>query len=147
MLCSPCLCIFIVNKQQFATFGRARLVSMPECDLDPSPEFLVGISSAPVPWKIYFTLFFRSWATCLSICLCRNSVTFQSSSAITFPQLILFCKPVLQASPEHELKKNLLWGLHFFCIFGKSGINEATDLAVSQLLGSAIAIISAHVPG
>ena len=35
----------------------------------------------------------------------------------------------------------------FFCIFEKSGINEATDLAVSQLRGSTIAIISAHVPG
>ena len=29
----------------------------------------------------------------------------------------------------------------------KSGINEVTDLAVSQLRGSTIAIISAHVPG
>ena len=40
-------------------------------------------------------------------------------------------------------------GLYFFrvCIFEKSGKNEATDLAVSQLLGSTIAIISAHVPG
>ena len=35
----------------------------------------------------------------------------------------------------------------FFCTFEKSGINEATDLAVSQLRGSTIAIISAHVPG
>ena len=35
----------------------------------------------------------------------------------------------------------------FFCIFEKSGKNEATDLAVSQLRGSTIAIISAHVPG
>ena len=35
----------------------------------------------------------------------------------------------------------------FFCIFEKSGINEATDLAVSQLQGSTITIISAHVPG
>ena len=34
-----------------------------------------------------------------------------------------------------------------FCIFEKSGKNEATDLAVSQLRGSTIAIISAHVPG
>ena len=40
-------------------------------------------------------------------------------------------------------------GLHFFpvCVFKKLGKNEATDLAVSQLLGSTIAIISAHVPG
>ena len=43
--------------------------------------------------------------------------------------------------------KNLLQGLFFFCIFEKSGIKEATDLAVSQLLGPTIAIISAHVPG
>ena len=35
----------------------------------------------------------------------------------------------------------------FVFIFEKSGKNEATDLAVSQLRGSTIAIISAHVPG
>ena len=37
--------------------------------------------------------------------------------------------------------------LHFFCIFEKSGKNQATDLTVGQLRGSTIAIISAHVPG
>ena len=37
--------------------------------------------------------------------------------------------------------------LRFFCIFKKSGKNEATDLAFSQLQGSTIVIISAHVPG
>ena len=35
----------------------------------------------------------------------------------------------------------------FFYIFEKSGKNEATDLAVSQLQGSTVPIISAHVPG
>ena len=35
----------------------------------------------------------------------------------------------------------------FFCICEKSWKNEATDLAVSQLRGSTIAIITAHVPG
>ena len=50
-------------------------------------------------------------------------------------------------SPGHEPQKSLLRGLRYFCIFEKSGINEATDLAVSQLRGSTIAIISAHVPG
>ena len=35
----------------------------------------------------------------------------------------------------------------FFCIFEKLGKNEATNLAVSQLRGSTVAIISAHVPG
>ena len=35
----------------------------------------------------------------------------------------------------------------FFLYFGESGINEATDLEVSQLLGSTITTISAHVPG
>ena len=35
--------------------------------------------------------------------------------------------------PGHEAQKSLLQGLHFFCIFEKSGKNEATDLAVSQL--------------
>ena len=34
----------------------------------------------------------------------------------------------------------------FFCFFEKSGIKEATDLAVKQLQGSTIAMISAHVP-
>ena len=33
-----------------------------------------------------------------------------------------------------------------FCIFQKSGKNKTTDLVVSQLWGSTIAIISAHVP-
>ena len=37
--------------------------------------------------------------------------------------------------------------LRFYCIFKKSGKTEATDLAVSQLRGTTIAIISAHVPG
>ena len=50
-------------------------------------------------------------------------------------------------SPGHEFEKSLLRGLRFFCIFEKSGKNEATDLAVSQLWGSTIAIISAYVPG
>ena len=36
--------------------------------------------------------------------------------------------------------------LNFFCIFEKSGMNEATDLVVSQLWGSTTATISAHVP-
>ena len=36
-------------------------------------------------------------------------------------------------SPGHEPEKSLLRGLRFFCIFEKSGKNEATDLAVSQL--------------
>ena len=49
-------------------------------------------------------------------------------------------------SPGHEPEKSLLRGLRFFCIFEKSGINKATDLAVSQLRGSTIAIISADVP-
>ena len=40
-----------------------------------------------------------------------------------------------------------LWGFRFFCIFEKPWKNEATYLAVSQLPGSTIAIISAHVPG
>ena len=35
----------------------------------------------------------------------------------------------------------------FFCIFEKSGKIEPNDLAVSQLRGSKIAVISAHVPG
>ena len=35
----------------------------------------------------------------------------------------------------------------FFCFFKKSGKNKATDLAVSQLQGSTIAIISAPVLG
>ena len=43
---------------------------------------------------------------------------------------------------EKSLKR-----LSFFCIFEKSGINKAIDLAVSQLWGSTIAIISADVPG
>ena len=46
-----------------------------------------------------------------------------------------------------EQSKRLLWGLRLLCIFEKSGKNEATDMAVSQLRGSTIAIISAHVPG
>ena len=49
-------------------------------------------------------------------------------------------------SPGHEPQKSLLRGLRYFCIFEKSGINEATDLAVSQLRDFTIAIISAHVP-
>ena len=36
-------------------------------------------------------------------------------------------------------------GLSFVCIFKQSEKTEATDLAVSQLLGSTFAIISAHV--
>ena len=52
-----------------------------------------------------------------------------------------------QNSPGHEPLKSLLRGVRFSCIFEKSGRNEATDLAVSQLRGSTIAIISAHVPG
>ena len=55
--------------------------------------------------------------------------------------------PLLLPSPGHEPEKSLLLGLRFFRIFEKSGKNEATDLAVSQLRGSTIAIISAHVPG
>ena len=50
-------------------------------------------------------------------------------------------------SQGHEPSKHLLLGLRFFCIFEESGKNEATDLAVCQLRGSTIAIISAHVPG
>ena len=34
-----------------------------------------------------------------------------------------------------------------YCIFQKSGKHQATDLAVSQLRGSIITTISAHVPG
>ena len=56
-------------------------------------------------------------------------------------------RALLQPSPGHEPEKSLLRGLRFFCVFEKSGINEATDLAVSQLRGSTIAIISAHLPG
>ena len=51
------------------------------------------------------------------------------------------------SSPGHEPQKSFLQGLRFFCIFEKSGKNEATDLAVSQLRGSTIVIFSAHVPG
>ena len=40
--------------------------------------------------------------------------------------------------------RKILPGLRFFCIFEKSGKNEATDLA-SAVRGSTIAIISAHV--
>ena len=50
-------------------------------------------------------------------------------------------------SPGHEPLKSLLWGLCFFCIFEKSEKNQATDLVVSQLRGSTIAIISVHVQG
>ena len=46
-----------------------------------------------------------------------------------------------------SLRKSLIWGLRVFCIFEKSGINKATCLAVTQLRGTTIAIISAHVPG
>ena len=52
-----------------------------------------------------------------------------------------------QLSPGHEPSKSVLLGLLCFCIFEKSGINEATDHQVSQLRGFTIAIISAHVPG
>ena len=45
-----------------------------------------------------------------------------------------------------SLKRSLTRPL-LFCILEKSGINEATDLAVSQLRGSTIAIISTHLPG
>ena len=38
-------------------------------------------------------------------------------------------------------------GLRLFYIFERSGTNKATDMVVSHLLGSIIAIISAHVPG
>ena len=38
------------------------------------------------------------------------------------------------------------WALEKY-IFEKSGKNQATDLAVSKLRGSTIAIISAHVQG
>ena len=48
---------------------------------------------------------------------------------------------------QHEPKKSPFRGLRFFCFFEKSAIQRATDLAVSQLRGSAIAIISAYVPG
>ena len=54
---------------------------------------------------------------------------------------------MLWYSLGYKPQKSLLQGLRFFCIFEKSGKNEATDLAVSQLWGSTIAIISAHVPG
>ena len=46
-----------------------------------------------------------------------------------------------------SLRKVPYEALVFFCIFEKSGINEATDLAVSELRGTTIAIISVHVPG
>ena len=48
---------------------------------------------------------------------------------------------------QHEPKKSPFRGLRFFCFFEKSAIQRATDLAVSQLRGSAIAIISVPVPG
>ena len=51
---------------------------------------------------------------------------------------------IVPVSPGHEPQKSLLRGLRFFCIFEKSGKNEATDLA-SAVRGSTIAIISAHV--
>ena len=44
-------------------------------------------------------------------------------------------------------RKKSLTRPSIFLYFGDSGKNEATDLAVSQLRGSTIAIISAHVPG
>ena len=51
-------------------------------------------------------------------------------------------------SPGHEPLKSLLQGLCFFCISRNQGKkNTATDLAVSQFLGSTIDIISAQVPG
>ena len=46
-----------------------------------------------------------------------------------------------------SLRKVSHKALRFFCIFEKSGKNKSTDLAVSKLWGSIIAIISAHVPG
>ena len=52
-----------------------------------------------------------------------------------------------QCSLGREPQKSLWQGLCFFCIFEKSGQNEAIDLAISQLRGSTIAIISSHVPG
>ena len=54
---------------------------------------------------------------------------------------------------KSALERRRAWALvkslttRFFCIFEKSGKNEATDLAVNQLRGSTIIIISAHVPG
>ena len=52
-----------------------------------------------------------------------------------------------QGARGMSLRKSLIWGLRVFCIFEKSGINKATCLAVTQLRGTTIAIISAHVPG
>ena len=62
-----------------------------------------------------------------------------------FKKLFMWLQTVAQ--PWAWALKKSPWGLRFFCIFEKSGKNEATDLAVSQLRGSTIAIISAHVPG
>ena len=56
-------------------------------------------------------------------------------------------KNILAAGPSsqgHEPQKSLLQGLLVFYIFKKSGKNKFTDLAVSQLQGSTIAITSAH---
>ena len=53
------------------------------------------------------------------------------------------CIPLL----DMNLRKVSYKAFVFFCIFEKSGINEATDLAISQLQCSTIALTSAHVPG
>ena len=71
-------------------------------------------------------------------CLIKDSVLRRCTN---------FRKSETVASLGHEPWKSLWLGLRFFCICKKSGKNEATDLVVSQLWGSIIAIISGHVPG
>ena len=61
--------------------------------------------------------------------------------------IVTFLTVVVCSQPGAWALESFYQGLRFFCIFEKSGKNETTDLAVSQLRGSAIAIISAHVPG
>ena len=45
---------------------------------------------------------------------------------------LLYCSKATQEVQGMSLKKCLLCGLRFFCIFEKSGKNKATDLAVSE---------------
>ena len=86
------------------------------------------------------------WAITQPLCAMIHDIISTSCAYVLSLQLETTRVPP-QAARGMGLRKVSYEAFPFSVIFEKSGKNEATDLEVSQLWGSTIAIISAHVPG
>ena len=95
---------------------------------------------------MFITVFNAFFKTYLILCLWPFDTSFNTCFSLYLMRSLMHIKYCIYQSGAWALE-SLLQGLRFLSIFEKSGKSEATNLAVSQLRGSTIAIISGLVPG